>query len=277
MSRQYSLAYLTAPTPGAAQAIGLAAALGYSHVGLRPFPNGAGAPFQPMLDDAAALRETLASLRDTGVQVFDIEIIRIGPDFDPFAWKPALALGAEIGASAVLVAADDTDEARLVASYARLCEVARPFGLTCDLEFMPWTALRNASAARRVVELAGQPENGGVLVDALHFGRSATTLEDIAALPRGWLHYAQISDAPAGIPPTEEELIHTARSNRLLPGEGGIDLAGLFAILPVDLPVSVEIPNEVRAVAVGLREWARQALAASRAVVEPRAEPSLRR
>ncbi|WP_432257326.1 sugar phosphate isomerase/epimerase family protein [Cupriavidus sp. TMH.W2] len=268
MQRHYSLAYLTAPTATAAQAIDVAAELGYSYVGLRPFPNGPGAPFQPMLDDAVALRETLARMRDTGVRVFDIEIIRIGEGFDALAYAPALALGAEIGAKAVLIAADDTDEARLAANYARLCEVAQPFGLTCDLEFMPWTAVKNAPAARRIVELAGQPENAGVLVDSLHFGRSASTLDDIARLPRKWLHYAQISDAPAGIPATDEALIRTARCDRLLPGEGGIDLAGLFAVLPYDLPVSVEIPNEVRARALGLKTWSAQALAASRALIE---------
>jgi sugar phosphate isomerase/epimerase len=273
MNRQYSLAYLTAPTASAVQAIGLAADLGYSHVGLSPFPNGAGAPYQPMLGDGAALREVQASLRDTGVQVFDIEIIRIGAAFDAQVYLPALALGAEIGAKAVLIAADDTDAARLAANYARLCEVARPYGLSCDLEFMPWTAVKNAAEARHIIELAGAPANGGILVDALHFGRSATTLDDIARLPRAWLHYAQICDASAGIPPTNEALIHTARGERLLPGDGGIDLAGLFAALPSDLPVSVEIPNEARAKALGFREWARQALAASRAIVEAANQP----
>jgi hypothetical protein len=48
-----------------------------------------------------------------------------------------------------------------------------------------------------------------------------------------------------------------------LPGEGGIDLAGLFKTLPEDLAVSVEIPNEKRAPVLGAEEWARQALLAS--------------
>jgi hypothetical protein len=34
-------------------------------------------------------------------------------------------------------------------------------------------------------------------------------------------------------------LIHTARCDRLLPGEGGIDLAGLFAVLQPDLPAAL--------------------------------------
>jgi len=110
-----------------------------------------------------------------------------------------------------------------------------------------------------------------VLVDALHAARSGTTLDDIAAIPRGQLHYAQICDAPLGGPFTLEELLHTARQQRLLPGEGGIDLVRLFARLPDELPVSVEIPHHLRVPALGVEEWARQALAASRAVLRDRA------
>ena len=62
-------------------------------------------------------------------------------------------------------------------------------------------------------------------------------------------------------------MIHAARCERLLPGEGGIDLASLFAVLPPDLPVSVEIPNQARIASLGQEEWARQALAATRAAL----------
>jgi hypothetical protein len=62
-------------------------------------------------------------------------------------------------------------------------------------------------------------------------------------------------------------MIHTARCERLLPDEGVIDLRGLFASLPADLPVSVEVPNHLRARPVGDLAWSGQALAASRAVL----------
>jgi sugar phosphate isomerase/epimerase len=131
---------------------------------------------------------------------------------------------------------------------------------------MPWTRVPDAQSALRIITRAAQP-NAGVLVDALHVARSATSLADIAAIPRERLHYAQICDAPGDIPATADGLIHTARRERLLPGEGGIDLAGLFATLPRELPISIEIPNDKRAAALGAEEWARQALAASKAVL----------
>ena len=261
--RTYSLAYLTASGLTPPQMLAAAAQLGYRHVGMRLQPNMPGAPHQVLLGDAAMLRETLAVQRDTGVGVFDIEIIRIGADFDPQAHRPLLEAGAALQAKAVLVAGDDLDLPRLADSYARLCAFMQPFGMTADLEFMPWTAVPDALAALRTVRAAGSPANAGILVDALHFARSPTTLGDLRALPRELLHYAQICDAPAGKDFTVEQMIHTARCERLLPGEGGIDLAGLFSALPADLPISVEVPHQLRVAQLGDVEWSRLALEAS--------------
>jgi sugar phosphate isomerase/epimerase len=267
MQPDFSMAYLTGTAFTAPQAVEVAAEVGYQQVGLRLLPNGAGGVFQPMLDAPELLRETLARLKDTGVQVYDLEIIRIGANFDPNVFNAFFDVGAQLGAKAVLVAGDDTDLARLAASYGKLCEVMRPYGLTADLEFMPWTAVHNANTALDVIRAAGTPANAGILVDGIHFGRSHTTLADIAALPASLLHYAQLCDATPGTSFTEAELIHTARVERFLPGEGGIDLSGLFAALPRSLPVSVEIPSAARVEQFGPKEWARQCLQASQAFV----------
>ncbi|MBU3646466.1 MAG: sugar phosphate isomerase/epimerase [Limnohabitans sp.] len=265
--RTYSLAYLTANASTVPEAIRIAADLGYGYVGLRVQPNGPGAPFQTLIGDATVLRETQAVMRDTGVGVYDLEIIRIGEHFNPADHAGLMDIGQTLGAKAVLVAADDPDESRLADHYARLCETMRPYGLSADLEFMPWTAVKDAKSAMRVIELAGRPSNAGVLVDALHFGRSSTTLQDIAAIPRAWLHYAQMCDAQAGLNFTDAQLIHTARQERLLPGEGSIDLQGLFATLPQDLPISVEIVNLERSAPIGDKAWAAQCLSATKKVL----------
>jgi len=265
--RTYSLAYLTANASTVPQAVRIADELGYAYVGLRVQPNGPGAPYQTLIGDAAVLRETQAVMRDTGVGVYDLEIIRIGEHFNVAEHAALMDIGQTLGAKAVLVAADDTNEQRLADNYARLCDAMRPYGLTGDLEFMPWTAVKDAKSAMRVIDLAGRPANAGILVDALHFGRSTTTLEDIAAIPRELLHYAQMCDAQAGLNFSNEALIHTARQERLLPGEGTIDVKGLFATLPKDLPVSVEIVNLARSQPIGDLAWAKLALDASKQVL----------
>jgi len=262
--RNYSLAFLTASSQTPPRMVAMAAQLGYRYVGLRLLPNTRGGPYQPLLGDAATERETLAAMRDTNVAVFDLEIIRIGTGFDPRTYEDFLETGARLKARSVLVACDDTDVPRLTDSYARLCELMLQYGLNADVEFMPWTAVPDAASALLLYKAAGSPPNGGILVDALHAGRSCTTLEDLASLPRKALHYAQVCDAQAGTHFTTDELIWTARSERLLPLEGNIDLTGIFGSLPQDLPLSVEIPNDGRVRQVGELEWSRQALVASR-------------
>ena len=61
-----------------------------------------------------------------------------------------------------------------------------------------------------------------------------------------------------------EGLIHTARYERLFPGEGGIDVRGILAALPPDIPYALEIPRASLAAQVGEKECIRQAIVATR-------------
>jgi sugar phosphate isomerase/epimerase len=262
MTRTYSLAALMALPYTPPQMIQLAADTGCAAAGLRLLPAAPGGIAHRLMDDAPMLRETLAVMAGTGVKVLDLEIIRIGAAFDAREYLPFLDVGSQLGAAHVLVASDDPDEARLTERFAALCDVLQPYGLTADLEFMPWTPCRDLATAKRVVAAAARP-NAGVLVDALHFARSGSTLAQLDDMPREWLHYAQMCDGAVPGPTTTEGLIHDARCERLLPGEGGIDLHALFARLPPDIAISIEIPSDSRAPVMGYREWARRAKAAT--------------
>src|SRR5665213_748357 len=264
--RLYSLAYLTTAPMAPPDALGLANKLGYQAIGVRLAPASPGGDFSPLIDNTAMLRETVSRMADTGVSIFDVEIARLRADFHVEQFGAFLEAAGKFGARAILVAGDDPDTARLTQSYATFCEAAATYGLTADLEFMPWTAVPDANTALRIVTGAASP-NGRILVDALHAARSTTTLADLAAIPRHRLSYAQLCDAPAGIPATVDGLIHTARCGRLLPGEGGIDLGGMLRQLPEDLPLSLEIPNEELLPKFGAEQWARDALAAAKRVV----------
>ncbi len=266
MERKYSLSFLTCldvPPPAAVRS---AAETGYEFVGLRLLPAAPGGMAFPLMDDPMLLAETLDALRDTGISLFDIEMIRIAADFSPERYKPLFEISARLGARSVLVAGDDDDKGRMAASFAALCEAAAPYGLSMDLEFMPQSKVRDAAAALRILTAAAQP-NAAIIVDALHVSRSRTSLSDIEAIPREWMNYAQICDGPADIPTDLDGLNYAARRERLLPGEGAIDLVGLFAALPQDLAISVEVPNEKQAPALGAREWAHRALATSKSVL----------
>ena len=66
-------------------------------------------------------------------------------------------------------------------------------------------------------------------------------------MPRQRINYVQFCDGPADYDPSDAGLIEVARRARLMPGEGGIDLAGLARAIPADAVISVEIPNHALA------------------------------
>jgi sugar phosphate isomerase/epimerase len=61
-----------------------------------------------------------------------------------------------------------------------------------------------------------------------------------------------------------EEIIRQARSDRLFPGEGGLDLRGLLRALPASVPLSLEVPVSQKLPPL---ERARRALEATKAIL----------
>jgi sugar phosphate isomerase/epimerase len=104
-------------------------------------------------------------------------------------------------------------------------------------------------------------------VDALHFDRSDSSMTDIARIPAGKMHYWQLCDGPAERPTTSEGLIHAARSERMFPGEGGIDLVSLARAMPADITISVEVPTTELARTMDAGARARRALDAAKQVM----------
>lgn len=267
MGHPLSLAFLTTFELDPVSAVRVAAQAGYDMVGLRLLPAGPGAePDYPLMTDDAVLREVRAALADTGVRPADVEIVRLAAECDWDLLARFCARAEALGARHVLTAGDDPEIGRLTETYGRFCELAARHGLTADLEFMPWTGVPDLAAALAIVEGAGA-SNGAVLVDALHWDRSDTTLEEIAALPRARMNYVQFCDGPDPYDPSDAGLIAVARGGRLLPGEGGIDLIGLARVIPDGVPVSVEIPHRRLAEKVDALGRAEMAIAATRAML----------
>lgn len=244
MSQRFiSLAALTVLELSPPDMVEVAARAGYSHVGLRTEPATLEEHHFPLLRDAELRRQTLARLRDTGIKVLDIEILRLKPDTRVADFAVHLAAGAEFGASELLVAGNDPDEQRLTERFAELCDLAAPYGIHPHMEFMPWTDCRSFAEAQRVVENAGR-ENGCVLIDAFHFDRSGSHLEQIASLSPSRMRYAQLCDVIGPRPADMAEILRQARQERRFPGEGDCDLIGLLRALPPGLPLSLEIPTQ---------------------------------
>ena len=266
MTRAISLAALTVLELTPPEMVLCAADAGYSHVGIRLLPATPTEPQYDIVGDTPMLREVERRLADTGIKVLDVEIFRLKPETRVADYEAAIATAARLGASELLLAGNDPDEARLIDAFAAFCALADSYGLGACLEFMPWTDAKDLTQAARIVERAGR-DNAGVLIDPFHLSRSRSRIADIAAIPPSRLHFMQFCDVPAAIPPTLDTILAEARAERLFPGEGELDLIALLRAVPRDIPLSVEVPTHTLARTVGPTERARRALAATRRVL----------
>lgn len=276
MKRALSLAALTVLELSPPEMVGCAADAGYSHVGLRLLPATDNEPTWPLIGDTPMVREIEHRLADRGLHALDIEIFRLRPDTVVTGYLPALETGARLGARHVLVAGNDPDEARLSERFAALCALGAPLGLTMDLEPMPWTDVKTLQQAARIAAASGAP-NAGVLIDPIHFDRGGNVAADIAAVPSPRLHYAQLCDAPAERPHDVPTLLRQARAERLMPGDGGLDLVGILRALPATLPLALEVPMQTLAKTVPAVERAKRIRAKTEALLAMLGSPSLTR
>jgi sugar phosphate isomerase/epimerase len=175
-------------------------------------------------------------------------------------YRIAEALGAR-SLNAVL-ASPPADLDRVADAFAALCDRAAAHGLLVHLEFLPWTAIRDAATADRIAGRAGRA-NGGVMLDAWQHARSgaphgSVSVERVRAV--------QLADAPRT---AEADLVAETLHRRLLPGQGDVDLVGLVRHLAAGncrAPIGVEVfSDEIGALPV--REAARRTADAARRVL----------
>ncbi len=236
MKRAVGLAALTVLELPHEEQVSVAAQAGYSHVGLRLVPV-AGQPYNHPFDVVQVEKR----LADTGVGVLDVEVFRLTPQTNIKEFEAVMATAQRLGATELLVHGADSNATRLIETFGRLCDLAAGYGLSANLEPMPWVDVSNLAQAMRILDGAARA-NGGLLVDAIHFFRAGDSPQALAKVPRRFLRYMQLCDARPERPADMQEIIRQARSDRLFPGEGGLDLHGLLAALPAGLPLSLEVP-----------------------------------
>lgn len=259
MKHDYSLAHLTVLSLTPPQVIDVAARAGYRYVSLRMTRVTAAEPLYDLARDRLLMRETKARLDDTGLDVLDVELFRMDPKLAPEDFAAELHATAELGATNVIAQLPDPDRGRATDRFARLCDLAKPLGIFVNLEFPHWTETGTLAEATRVLRAVDR-SNGAILIDMLHMARSNSSCEELKKLPREWFRFAHVCDAEKQCPATIEAIIRTARDERLFPGEGSIDVRGILACLPDDIPYSLEIPRLALTKAVGPEEVARLAI-----------------
>ena len=272
MAQQYSLAHLTVLACPPPEMTYIAARAGYDFVSLRAIYMGL--PDEPnyaLAENPQLLRQTKRALASTGVKVHDIELVRIHDDMHVTRYLPAMEVAAELGARAMLSSIWTDQHEYAIEKFGQLCDLAKPFSLTVDLEYVPVSGVKNLAAAVDVLRRAAR-DNAGLLIDAHHFQRAGDKVDDLDGLPREWFHFAHLCDIGAAIPADREELTRVMRAERVYVGEGDTDVAGIFNRLP-EMVYSIELPHLERAQEFGYAEHAFRCLESAKAyfAAHPRA------
>ena len=266
-SPRFSLAHLTVLGCSPPEMTQIAARTGYDFVSFR----GAalGLPQEPVYalgSDRKLLRETRDALADTGIRLLDMELAMLCGAIEPASYLPVMEVTAELGGRHFIASAWTSDKVLVTDRFAELCDLAAPFGLTMDFEFVSIANVSTLGEAVAMVRRANRP-NAGLLIDTIHFAWSRSALDALDHLPRDWFHFAHLCDGPPRRPSTLPEMIGVVREGRSNLGEGGIDVAAILRHLP-DIPYSLESPSARLTREVGPEEVARRCIDVARRYLE---------
>ena len=257
--QEFSLAHLTVLGCPPPEMIYIAARAGYDYVSIRTIHlDLPGEPNYALTDNPQMLKQTKQALASTGLRVHDIELARVYEGVHPTRYLPAMEVAAELGAKAVLSSIWGGERDFYIEKFGEICDLAKPFGLTVDLEYVPIAAVASLAQAVDVLRAVNR-SNAGLMVDMHHFHRARDDAADLDAVPREWFHFAQLCDAPAEIPTERAEMIRIMREARMYVGEGGIDVASILAHIP-HCVYSIELPNKERHEEIGYAEHATRCL-----------------
>lgn len=245
----------------------LAADLGCEFIGTVPAPieyNPEGFAPWSLIGDAALQRDLKSALAERGValQLGDGNAFLPGQSAHE-ALAPHLDLYAELGVRRVNSISFEPDLSRTRDEFAQFAAMAVERGMQPTIEFCPISVVGDLATALDVVRHAG--DDARVLVDTMHFLRSGSTVDDLAANADRVAHI-QLCDAPRQ--PAMADYLEEAMFERRLPGEGDAPLAAILQALPDVRDIGLEVPLRTLAEqGVEPRERMERCVAAARAVM----------
>jgi sugar phosphate isomerase/epimerase len=233
-----SLAHLSELEVPPLELVELAARAGFASIGLRTSPASLGGIEYP-LRTAAEQAEMRKCLADNDMKIAEVEMVPLTAALTATDYEPMMEAGAAIGATRLTVGGGDTEDFTIVADkLAAMAEQAQPYGIAVDLEFMPFRPVKTLSDAIEVLKRANHP-NAHILIDVLHVFRSNSDIALFRSIDPKLLGPVQLCDGPAKAP---DDLVAEARTRRLLPGAGELDLKSVLDTLPDGLAYGVEVP-----------------------------------
>ena len=121
---------------------------------------------------------------------------------------------------------EECDLAQISRRYRDLLELGREAGVRPTMEYISFFgSVSRLDQARRIVEEAEDPD-ATVIIDSFHTWNSGGDIEELRELPAERISHFHIDDADPDMPAGTQ-----TDPNRVMPGDGPIDLAGEIAIL----------------------------------------------
>lgn len=242
VTRRLSLHHLSMLAATPEELVRAARAGGFQHCGIRLVAPDLDEAVTDIVGDPVLRRRLLVTLRDEGISVLDAEALWLRRETDIRSLEPVLDAAAEIGATYFLTVGFDENRSRLVDTLGRFADLAAQRNILVPLEFISYTSVKSLTDAVDVIAAVNR-ENLRMLIDSLQFFRTGADFETLDRVPSHMLPYAQIADGPVEAPTGMRALRREARTARITPGEGELDLPRLLDHLPPGIPLAVESPT----------------------------------
>lgn len=198
-------------------------------------------PLFEMNTGSTEFHKTKALMADLGIGLDIAYPFTLAGRTDVSAFRPALECAAGLDAWGVNILNYDREPARQAEKFAVFCELAAEFDLNVVVEFFPQSQVKTLEQALDLVTQINKPGRVGVNVDLLHLVRSGGSIAALAAAPAEFILYGQYCDAPDTCEPDKRDF--EASAQRMIPGEGALDVAAFSRALPPACLTSVELPQ----------------------------------
>lgn len=212
--------------------------------------------------DKTAFQSLLA---DNDVSIINAEYFPIMPETDVTSYAAALELSAELGAKRAITHIHEIDPTRVADQLGTLCVMVSDLGMEIGLEFTGFA--KGCDSLEKAVKLhqAMNQPNLKIAIDALHLFRTGGTLDQLKVVDPQIIGYAQICDGPHF---RKSDGYVEEAMNRMIPGEGMFPLRALIGLLGAHVDLDIEVPHYASAPHFDAENWAREAIAASKALLE---------
>lgn len=159
-------------------------------------------------------------------------------------------------------------------ALGRVADVLAPHGVEVGLEYTGFTTIRTLADAVATVEACGRA-NAGVCVDVWHHTRSSGGVALAPSVAAPMIRCVQLNDGP--LLPVDPDYKSDCLRNRLAPGTGAMDVAGLveqLIAMAVEVPWTVEVCRDDEELTGGRgRTHALRCIDAARAVLNGQDSP----